>query len=127
MGWEEKLECARRLHRPSLKNWERDGLYESFPDYQQTILDRPQYEHFLLQEGLPKNIPVVLDGRSLSTDSFARNYEAKQIPSVITSIPQHDQWTGVHDWELENLEEDEDLRDRYFKCGEDDDGRSVKV
>lgn len=125
MGWEEEFERARRLHRPSLNNWERDGLYESFPDYQQAILDRPQYEHFLLQESLPKNIPVLLDGRSLSTDSFARNYEAKQIPCVITSIPQHGEWTAVHDWKLENLEED--YPDRFFKCGEDDDGRPVKV
>ena len=121
------MERARRLHRPSLKNWERDGLFESFPDYLQTILDRPPYEHFLLQEGLPENIPVVLDGRTLSTDSFQQNYEAKQIPSVITSLPERDEWQAVHAWKLDTLEADEELKNRYFKCGEDDDGKSVKV
>lgn len=127
MGWERKMERARRLHRPSLRDWEVDGLYETFTPFQQSILERPQYEHTLIREGLPTNIPVVLDGRTLSPEVFARQYESQSIPCVITGIPERDGWTAVQDWQFRALENDEDLRNRYFKCGEDDDGRSVKV
>lgn len=127
MGWESKLDRARRLHRPSLKNWQCDGLAETFPAFQQSILERPPYEHFLIAEGIPTNIPVVLDGRAVSPETFARDYEAQNIPCVITGIPERDEWAAVQDWKPTSLESDETLRNRYFKCGEDDDGRSVKV
>jgi hypothetical protein len=129
MGWEREMERARRLHRPSLKNWECDGLYESFPEFQQSIFERPPYEHFIISQesGIPTNIPVVLDCRSVSPEEFHRNYEAKCIPCVITGIPQQAEWGAVHEWKLENLMNDEDLRNRRFKCGEDDDERSIKV
>lgn len=129
MGWERKLERARRLHRPSLKNWEMDGLYEAFPEFQQSILERPPYEHFILpgNDDCPTNIPVVLDARSVDVETFCREYEAHNVPCVLTGIPERDDWSAVHEWKLENLYNNEDLRNRYFKCGEDDDGRSVKV
>lgn len=129
MGWEREMERARRLHRPSLKNWECDGLYESFPEFQQSIFERAPYEHFIISQesGIPTNIPVVLDCRSVSPEEFHRNYEAKCMPCVITGIPQQAEWGAVHEWKLENLMNDEDLRNRRFKCGEDDDGRSIKV
>lgn len=121
------MERARRLHRPSLKNWQQDGLYEQFPEFQRSILERPPYEHFTLSQDLPTNIPVVLDSRAVSPDTFARDYEARNIPSVITGIPEQNDWNAVEEWKFDALMKDEDLRNRYFKCGEDDDGRSVKV
>ena len=127
MGWERKMERARRLHRPSLKNWEIDGLYEAFPDFQQSILERPPYEHFLITEGLSTNVPVILDGRAVSAETFARDYEGQNLPCVMTGIPERDDWKAIEDWKFDALEDNEDLRNRYFKCGEDDDGRSVKV
>ena len=38
MGWEEKAAKAKKGHRPSLKNWERDGLYEKFPPFAEFLL-----------------------------------------------------------------------------------------
>jgi histone arginine demethylase JMJD6 len=49
------------------------------------------------------------------------------IPCVIQGIPTHEQWPAVHKWTFSNLAKDQELAERLFKCGEDDDGRSVKV
>ena len=51
-------------------------------------------------------------------------YESKYIPCVIQGIPQEDGWC-VDKWNFEDglLR----FKDRLFKCGEDDDGYSVKI
>ena len=127
MGWEKKMDDARRGHRPSLDNWEQDGLYETFPAFQQSVLERSNCEAFCIVPDAPKNIPAYVDGRTVSPDTFARDYEAKTVPCVITSIPECDEWAAVHDWDVSVLQADENMRNRYFKCGEDDDGKSIKV
>ncbi|KAL7471657.1 hypothetical protein ACHAXS_011944 [Conticribra weissflogii] len=38
MGWKEKTDRAKKLHRPSLKNWARDGLHATFPAYASSLL-----------------------------------------------------------------------------------------
>lgn len=140
MGWKKKIERARRLHRPSLKDWECDGLYEIFPAYVKSVLEEEQYQS-LRTNGRPmaahKSIPVLLDAKNTSQKQFAEDYEAKCIPAVITNIPnghdlsQHEskdgRWSAVQNWQLDTLKSDSHLRNRFFKCGEDDDGKSVKV
>ena len=36
-------------------------------------------------------------------------------------------WKALENWDLETLAKDDDLRERMFKCGEDDDGKSIKL
>mmetsp|Transcript_31760 Transcript_31760/g.64744 ORF Transcript_31760/g.64744 Transcript_31760/m.64744 type:complete len:389 (+) Transcript_31760:436-1602(+) len=38
MGWKERTDRAKKLHRPSLKNWARDGLHATFPAYASSLL-----------------------------------------------------------------------------------------
>ena len=122
------MERARRLHRPSLSDWERDRLYEPFRDYVEAVNGVENYQAFLLPSvPHPTGIPVVLDGRTLDIDLFTGTFEARGIPCVITHIPEVEGWRAVRDWDLDALERDPILRNRYFKCGEDDDGKSIKV
>mmetsp|Transcript_8906 Transcript_8906/g.24676 ORF Transcript_8906/g.24676 Transcript_8906/m.24676 type:complete len:488 (+) Transcript_8906:89-1552(+) len=176
MGWEKQMRKAKRLHRPSLRNWESDGLYHTFPDFQEEMLGEKfqdsvrnnsnnssisssgsfqsstvgiqaasaerrrqrDYEAFIPDEKntpvAAESVPMVLDARTLTTQDFWDNYEGKEIPCVIRNIPQGYEggqrvqpWQGLRSWPLETLRYDAQLRNRVFKCGEDDDGRSIKV
>lgn len=39
MGWREKAHRAKRLHRPTLKDWTRDGLAATFSDYASPLVE----------------------------------------------------------------------------------------
>lgn len=240
MGWRGKSEKAKRGHRPSLKNWECDGLYSTFPKYVSTILPskhpssnnnienkkRQNYESFLpfekptndiwhTQNPYPPTkithqqsnettvttihpqIPARLDSRFTSPKDFHNNYEANLIPTVLQNIPYgHDvppppppprsssaacctssssssssshsipnygstngfsfqeekkecddntttstkqqqqqekaprtphAWPALDKWSVDNLMNDLDLRERALKCGEDDDGKTIRL
>jgi len=135
MGWRKKLEKAKRLHRPSLKDWECDGLYETFPAFVQSVSIQENYQSFALSEtNSPQSLPLILDARTLTTEEFNAKYEAPCIPCVVQNIPagydgaQHfGEWAAVRQWPLETLKKDSVLLNRLFKCGEDDDGKSIKV
>ena len=131
MGWESKLERARKLHRPSLRDWARDGLHETFPAFVRSLEDR---QSMILSEQALRELPVNLDAQKLSVEEFWARYEANSVPCVIGNIPRGYEgakftgaWPATDKWSIEALEDDEDLRNRLFKCGEDDDGRSIKV
>ena len=122
------MEQARRLHRPSLKDWERDGLYEEFPDYVNQLVTNGNYQSFLLpRSNHPQQLPAILDANEVGYEHFTSKYEARGIPCVIRSIPQVEEWKAVDRWKLDLLQTDKDLRNRKFKCGEDDDGKSIKI
>lgn len=143
MGWREKADRAKRLHRPSLKNWARDGMAWSFPRFVESLKKRPNYETFI--PGLATDaqdsstcrrssssgaisVPAILDANTTSVETFQQQYEARGIPSVIRGIPEKEGWPATRRWtDLERLENDPDLRNRLFKVGEDDDGKSVKM
>jgi histone arginine demethylase JMJD6 len=128
MGWQSKMEDARRKHRPSLKDWECDGLFEAFPDFVKHLVSLGNYQAFLLPNSdHPTRLPAILDANQLGLDHFHSKYEARGIPCVIRSIPQVEGWTAPERWQLDRLNVDQDLLDRKFKCGEDDDGRSIKI
>ena len=83
---------------------------------------------------IPEEIPIVLNAETLTPQQFANEYEAKKVPVVIRNIPNgHDggkeaaPWIATQRWGFFNLENDPELRERSFKCGEDDDGSSVKI
>lgn len=129
--WKDKLDKAKRLHRPSLKDWSCDRFYESFPSYVRMIESKhSQFESFVPSEGhtnyIP-DLPIVVDCDMVSRRKFARKIEENNIPAVIRRIPLLDKWEACEKWKLENLLADEELGERRFKCGEDDDGHSIKV
>ena len=250
MGWKEKTDRAKKLHRPSLKNWERDGLHATFPQYASALLSPSAHpyssfridtvsgramessmslncargggpsrwsskhdetlmmeEEQLLAESaeairldervksteqstsftrqLSSSImyPVVLDAYVTTPQEFHDKYEANIIPVVIRNIPygatatataltsssgngknksvrdneqcyddfreekkeydthhNHQQqrqekqqqqhlkpWPALRRWSLSNLATDPHLRSRPLKCGEDDDGYTIRV
>jgi len=141
MGWREKAKRAKRLHRPSLKDWECDGYYRSFRDLRRSIEARNgTYESFVpfataaghstSSASLPGGpaIPAIIDAGQVSPKEFHRSVEGPGIPAVIKGIPEREGWPACRRWaDLDALEADPDLRDRMFKVGEDDDGKSVKL
>jgi hypothetical protein len=200
MGWEEKAARAKKGHRPSLKNWERDGLYEKFPSYAEALLSPSTHPYSSLridsrtgravahslslerarQRGMSPPTqklqamqlddgtnneeapmyPIVLDVKDTPPALFHEQYEAKVIPCVIRNIPYGDsssstngnnsstfdeekkdcddhtatsparnqkEWPAVHRWSLDKLINDPDLAERGFKCGEDDDGYTIRI
>ena len=135
-GWKEKAGRAKRLHRPSLKDWECDGYAESFPSLYQSISARENYESFI-PFGSANNpdgscsriaVPAVLDALSTSVGAFQTEYEARGIPAVLQNIPEKEGWAALRRWaDLDKLEHDPDLANYGFKVGEDDDGKTLKI
>ncbi|RYH30091.1 hypothetical protein EON65_06225, partial [archaeon] len=114
--WERRAEDAKKRHRPSLKNWSRDGFATTRKDA------------FLQLRSLDKGVNssiVRLDAYSISANEFRSRYEAHNIPSVISHVPQKEGWLAVQTWTLRQLKED--YGERMFKCGEDDDGYKIKM
>jgi len=233
MGWEEKAQKAKKGHRPSLKNWERDNLHATFPQYAKVIINSNHpYRSFkiikrrnlqtgqLISDTVEKSVsldtirdsinsnnqgkslgrvryygndyhgtttnnsntnnneimyPIVLDAATTPPKEFHERYEAKCIPVVIRNIPygascssnslssngsrgreeyngmeeekkecdntppnNHQQqnnnnydkskiWPAVTKWDLQTLATDPDLSERGLKCGEDDDGYTIRI
>lgn len=140
--WRAKLERAKRLHRPSLDDWGEEELYKTFPAFREQLAEEDNYQSFFLHEAQQveaqqqtqeSSIPVRINGASLRPEDFHR-YELESIPAVIKGITlgfdggrSTTPWPGHQRWQLKNLENDESLLDRMFKCGEDDDGKNIKV
>lgn len=130
------MEKARRLHRPSLDDWERDSMHVHFPPFSSEIKQQPNYACFDPNQGPQKEqvqLPAVLDAATLTRTEFYK-YERESIPAVIRNIPAgYDggefvgAWPAHQKWPLKALLNDETLVDRKFKCGEDDDGRNIKI
>jgi hypothetical protein len=136
MDWKERMEKAKKKHRPDLKDWEADGLYQTFPAWRDALTASPseQYKSFLLSQDTPRNFPIILDARNLTIADFHENYEAKEYPCVIKNIPNGWEggsyagpWKANEKWQFEALKSDESLMNRKFKCGEDDDGNNIRV
>ncbi len=97
-------------------------------------------------------IPARIDAKITSPSEFHSKYEAKLVPTVITNIPQGfdvpppppsndtrssnplsnpkktlHAWKALDTWDLDSLATHDELRERLFKCGEDDDGKSIKL
>eukprot|EP01138_Halocafeteria_seosinensis_P003698 gb/GECG01003779.1/.p1 GENE.gb/GECG01003779.1/~~gb/GECG01003779.1/.p1 ORF type:complete len:432 (+),score=35.55 gb/GECG01003779.1/:1-1296(+) len=61
--------------------------------------------------------------KTLSKNDFIEKYEKFDLPVIIDGIV--DEWPAKTRWEIEEIYEK--YRHRKFKCGEDDDGRSVRI
>jgi histone arginine demethylase JMJD6 len=136
MGWQKKMERARRLHRPKLKDWEQDGLCETFPSFARELGRMENYQRFVLDNDSQQeqhSIPAVLDGSSLTRQKFYQ-YEINNIPCVIRGIPSGFEggkattpWPAEELWSIDALEENSKFQDRLLKCGEDDNGKNIKI
>ncbi|GKY92405.1 hypothetical protein MPSEU_000211100 [Mayamaea pseudoterrestris] len=137
MGWRERMEKAKRDHRPELKDWGADRLWKTFPAWRDALNASPSEEFKSFQfshDEAPRNYPIILDARILTVADFHENYEAKEYPCLIKNIPAGYEggslvgpWKAVDKWRLEALKKDEGIMNRKFKCGEDDDGDNIRV
>ena len=127
MGWREKANRAKRLHRPTLKSWERDGLHSTFPNYASSILSQEPYSKFAIHgssiicerwkdcDSNEGRIPAVLEASETPPELFHKEYEAKCIPVVIRGVPNGVQWDSQDD---DRMEED----NQFSEEKKDDDG-----
>jgi len=112
--WLKKIAKAKNKHRPKLKNWSKDGFtsrrltdVENLVNLSQTNVDR-------------KNEIDQLSAKYLTLCKFIERYEAKEIPCIIKDIPTIENWSACKNWTFKALRL---YKDRYFKVGEDDDGK----
>jgi len=138
--WEQRIDRARRLHRPSLKNWERDNMYDAFPPFVERLASQSNYQSFFPEPDTPwartrqsMSIPAILDAKTLTREEFHK-YERERIPCVLQSLVEgHDggefvgAWGAKERWTFDALQNDTTLIDRKFKCGEDDGERNIKI
>jgi histone arginine demethylase JMJD6 len=61
----------------------------------------------------------------MSVEDFIERYEKPALPVIIEGIPKAESWAAVENWDLGKL--NRRYRNRRLKCGEDDDGYSVRV
>lgn len=110
--WQRRIEYCKRKHRPSLRRWDREGFasarsgdFEALTQCQGSGVDRVHCSQ-------------------LSPEEFVQRYEARNLPVIIDGVPEAEEWHARH-WTFEDLRRR--YKDRRFKCGEDDDGYSLKV
>lgn len=110
-------------------------MFEEFPQFVRSLeTSSEEFRSFIPFEcNAPRNVPVLLDARNVTPDVFWSCYEATNTPCIIDNIPDgYDganhagEWPAVQKWSLDVLGKSE-LRERNFKCGEDDDGNAIKV
>ncbi len=110
---------AKRLHRPSLKEceWQREGFGPC----------GSRHSCFKALQRLGDLGPPVsrVDAREVSANEFMAKFEAAGLPVVIRNVMKAQNWADKEAWLPDKLQYR--FKDARFKCGEDDDGYSVKV
>ncbi|CAJ0579825.1 unnamed protein product, partial [Mesorhabditis spiculigera] len=102
-----RVQEAKKKARPELKNygWETLGYASNYS-----------------LPPLHDNI-IRLDGQQLSVEEFREKYERPGIPVLLSGLTEG--WLANEKWTTERLLKR--FRNQKFKCGEDDDGYSVKL
>jgi histone arginine demethylase JMJD6 len=113
--WQRRLEAAKQKHRPKHKDWSRD-LFASL---------RRQEFNELAAITTPTSSIERIDSMNISINEFLKNFEIPYKPCIIDGIPESHGWDAVHEWTFRKLRKR--FGNRYFKCGEDDDGYKVKA
>jgi hypothetical protein len=121
--WQRRLATAKKEHRPGLKNWTRDGF--GLADKRAQDFEAVAHADYEAQNGLPESPIDRIHCDQLSLDKFWDEYERPELPVILQGIPESENWAALNNWSLDQLQHD--YRDVRLKCGEDDDGYSVKV
>jgi histone arginine demethylase JMJD6 len=103
-----------------------------------SMKSKPENVNHLIASNTP--LPIQLDARTLTTEAFRFDYDAQNIPCIIHNIPKgfdnatfQQEWPANHHWTFDQFNQigqpkkSNSLRECAFKCGEDDDGKSIKV
>ena len=120
MGWEEMMEDAKKRHRPRLKDWSRDGFATKRAADFEALRARNWAEDPTCRCRI-----AVENCATLTPAQFVERYERTYTPVLLRGCINEQNWPAKERWTIDRLKED--FRDRRFKCGEDDDGRTIRV
>ncbi|CAJ0602257.1 unnamed protein product [Cylicocyclus nassatus] len=102
-----RIDEAKRKARPELNNFGWDTLHLA--------------ENFSIPE--IKDSIIRIDGSKLPIEEFRKRFEIPKIPCILTGLT--DDWLAHKRWNVSRISRK--YRNQRFKCGEDDDGYSVKL
>ncbi|KAK0398692.1 hypothetical protein QR680_002710 [Steinernema hermaphroditum] len=107
---QKRVESAKRAARPELTDfgWETLGLAKSL-DLEKLTKRPDQIDR--------------INGLKVSVEQFARDFERPRVPVIISGLISN--WQATKKWTFERLRKK--YRNQVFKCGEDDEGYSVKL
>lgn len=108
---ERRMGRAKRKHRPELGSWSEQGYHAQWPELKRALLQ--QFPH-------PKSTAPI---SRMSQMEFGLNKASFSKPCVVVDCT--DQWPAKTKWRFDLLQRAH-KRERV-RCGEDDDGASVKV
>lgn len=125
--WERRLEKAKKGHRPSLKNWSRDGFATSrqrdFHKLREVSVAESRSK--VVHPNFPMEEVLRIDAAHTTLEEFRDRFERPYLPCVIQNVPQLENWSAVSNWNIRDLKSR--FKDRMLKVGEDDDGYKIKV
>mmetsp|Transcript_613 Transcript_613/g.1814 ORF Transcript_613/g.1814 Transcript_613/m.1814 type:complete len:403 (+) Transcript_613:203-1411(+) len=116
--WQETMRDAKAKHRPRLKDWSRDGF-----------ATRRRADFKALSEIDAAHVGETIqrvDAADLTPERFASKFERASEPVIVRGVPDREAW-GARAWTCGGLAEDGELGAARLKCGEDDDGHTVRV
>lgn len=121
---------AKRKHRPSLKDWAKDGFASTRSDAFFSLAEASPSGYIEANPGdwdkCESDLGILrIQCEDLSYDAFVEHFELPERPVIISGVPASDGWPATDEWTFERLRQR--LGTRLFKCGEDDDGYKVKV
>jgi hypothetical protein len=122
-GRSQRTHNAPPSHSPQ-QDWSRDGFATTRAADFEALKQLPNYA----AEGASVGHGRIARAHctALGVDEFIDKYERTGTPVVIDGVPEHERWAAPREWASFSA-----LKRRYrrytFKCGEDDDGKSVRV